>query len=147
MDVKRIVAGSVIACIAFGLAGCSSGSDSNTSSSTTTARDAVCADKTALEDSVNDLSNVDLTGGRSAVESAVDKVKDNLDALGESAKADLKPQVDDVKEALNDLQTAVGDFGNGSLTDNLQSAGDAIAKIGSTSGDLFSSLNERCPSS
>lgn len=146
MDMKRIVAGTAVACLAFGLAGCSSDSDSNTSSATTTAKDAVCADKTALQNSVTDLSDLDLTGGKSAVTSAVNQVKKNLDALRSSAKADLKPQVDDVKSALTDLQTAVGNFGDGSITDNLQAAGNAIAKVGTTSGDLFSSLSDECPS-
>ena len=97
-------------------------------SSTSTASKAVCADKAALENSVDDLSNVDVTGGRSSVSSAVNKVKNNLDDLGDSVRADLQPEVDDVKDALNDLETAVGNFGDGSLTDNLQDAGSAIGE-------------------
>jgi hypothetical protein len=147
MDFKRIVAGTAVACIAFGLAGCSSDSGSGASSTTTTAKAAVCADKDALESSVRALSNVDLTGGKNAVTSAVDKVTKNLDALGESAKADLKPQVDDVKSAVTDLQTAVENLSDGSLTDNLQAVGNAIAKVGTTAGDLFGSLSSKCPSS
>ncbi len=146
MNFKRTVAGTAIVCIAFGIAGCSSNSGSSTPSSTT-AKDAVCADKDALESSVNALSNVDLSGGKSAVTSAVNKVKKNLDALGQSLEADLKPQVDDVKSALTDLQTAVESFGDGSLTDNLQTVGNAVSKVGSTAGDLFGSLSEKCPSS
>jgi hypothetical protein len=147
MNLKRIVAGTAIACIAFGLAGCSSDSGSSSTSSTTTSKDAVCADKTALENSVTSLKNVDLTGGKSSVTDAVNKVKKNLDALGESVKADLKPEVDDVKSALTDLQTAVEGIGDGSLTDNLQSVGTAVAKVGSTASTLFSSLSSKCPSS
>jgi hypothetical protein len=146
MNIRHFVAGTAILCVAFGVAGCGSDSDSNASSSTTTAKDAVCADKKALESSVSALSDVDLTGGKSAVTSAVDKVKKNLDALGDSVQADLEPEVDDVKSALDDLQTAVGNLGSGSLTENLQAVGNAIAKVGTTAGDLFSSLSARCPS-
>ena len=147
MKVNRVIAGSALACLAVLLVGCSSDSKSSSPSSTTTSKDAVCADKTALENSVKSLKNVDLTGGESAVTSAVDKVQTNLDALRGSVKADLKPQVDDVKAALDQLETAVRNFGNGSLTDNLQAGGNAVAKVGSTSADLFSALSAECPSS
>jgi ABC-type Fe3+-hydroxamate transport system substrate-binding protein len=149
VKITRVLTATALACFAVLLVGCGSDSDSDSSSSssTTTTKDAVCSDKTALENSVKDITNIDLTGGESAVESAVDKVKDNLDALGDSVKADLRPQVDDVKSAIDELETVVRNFGDGSLTDNLQDAGDAVAKVGSTSADLFSSLSAECPSS
>src|SRR4051812_42316315 len=115
VKVNRVIAGTALSCLALLLVGCSSDSSSSSSStsSTTTSNDAVCNDKTALENSVKSLKNVDLTGGESAVTSAVDKVQTNLDALRDSVKADLKPQVDDVKAALDELETAVRNFGNG----------------------------------
>jgi PBP1b-binding outer membrane lipoprotein LpoB len=147
VKVTRVIAGAALACLAVLLVGCSSDSGSSSSSSTTTSKDAVCADRTALQNSVKSLKDVDYTGGKSAVTSALDKVKNNLDALGDSVKADLKPQVDDVKSALDQLESAVRNFGSGSLTDNLQAAGNAVSKVGSTSADLFSSLSSECPSS
>ena len=107
----------------------------------------MCADKSALQSSIKALTNPDLlTSGTSSIKAALKKVKTNLDALGQSVKADLKPQVDAVKSALDQLQTVVDNVGSGSLTDNLQAIGDAISKVGATTGDLASALSSECPS-
>jgi phage-related protein len=146
---KKVAAGTVVTFLAFALVGCSSSSSSksNGSTTTTTAKDAVCSDKSALEQSVKALANPStLSGGKSSITSAADKVKSDIDALGQSVKADLKPQVDAVKSAVQGVETAVGNFGNGSLSENLQKTGDAIAKVGTTAGDLESSLTTKCPS-
>jgi len=144
MKLERIVATAAVACLAFGLVGCGSDSDSDASSSTTTAQDAVCADTTELKNSVTDLTDLDLTSGKSEITAGLNKVEKNIDALGDSAQADLQPEIDDVKDALNELQTAVKNFGDGNLTDNLQDAGSAIANVGSSAGDLLGSLDTQC---
>ncbi len=108
----------------------------------------MCADTSALKDSVKALSDPDtLTGGKSTIKAALDQVQHDLDALRSSAKASLKPQVDAVKRAVDQLQTAVQGFGNGSFSSSIQKASDAISKVGSTSGDLASALADQCPSS
>ncbi|MGZ4690045.1 MAG: hypothetical protein ACXVJW_10195 [Acidimicrobiia bacterium] len=146
MKLRSIVAVTSLCCLAVLLVGCSSDSKSS-STTTTTPKDAVCADKSALESSVKALTNPDLlTSGTSSIKTAVKKVKTNLDALRQSVKADLKPQVDAVKSALDQLQAAVDNVGSGSLTENLQAIGDAISKVGATAGDLESALQSRCPS-
>jgi ABC-type Fe3+-hydroxamate transport system substrate-binding protein len=129
------------------LAACGSSSGSSASSSTTTAKQSVCSAKTDLTSSVKALTNPSvLTGGKSGITQAVDTVKTDVDALGQALKAGLKPQVDAVKSALDGLQSAVEDLGNGSASSNLQAVGNAISKVGSTSADLASALQTRCPS-
>jgi tetrahydromethanopterin S-methyltransferase subunit F len=148
VKLKGFIACTAVACLGIGIAGCSSDSKSSSSTTTTTAKDAVCSDKSALESSVKALVNPStLSGGKSSITSAIDKVKKDLDALGASVKADLKPQVDAVKSAVDDVKTDVGNFGNGSLSENLSTTGTAIAKVGSTAADLESSLSSKCPSS
>lgn len=147
MKVRPIVAGTALVCVALVLTGCSSDSDSSSTSSTTTTKEAVCSDKESLESSVEALTDIDLTEGTNAITAALDQVKDDLDALGDSVQTDLQPEVDDVKSALSDLETAVGDFGDGSLTDDLQATGNAIAEVGSSAADMFSALSTKCPSS
>jgi hypothetical protein len=144
MKLQRIVVTAAVACLAFGLAACGSDSDSDASSSTTTAQNAVCADTTALKSSVTDLTDLDLTSGRSEITAGLNKVEKNLDALGDSAQADLQPEIDDVKDALDELQSAVKNFGDGNLTDNLQDAGSAISNVGSAAGELLGSLDTQC---
>jgi hypothetical protein len=146
VKLKGIVAATALVCLAMPLVGCSSDSDSKTSS--TTPKDKVCTDKDAVQSSVKDLTSPDvLSGGKSSITAALDKVERNLDALRASAKADLKPQVDDVKSALDQLQTTVRNFGDGSIADDLSDAGSAIGKVSTSAGDLASALSAECPSS
>jgi hypothetical protein len=137
------------------IAGCSSGNSKSSSTTSTTSTSSntlsptsdVCTSKDSLQSSVTALENPSLlTEGKSAITSALDDVKSNLDKLSTAAKGEAQPQVDAVKSALTELQDAVGNFGNGSVTDNIQKTGTAITKVGSTSADLVTTLKQRCPS-
>lgn len=144
MNLKGIIAACAVVGLTFGLAGCSSDSGSE-SSSTTTPKEAVCADKANLESSVRALTDADtLSGGKTSIESGLKKVQKNLTALKSSAQADLKPKVDAVKSALDQLKTVVKGFGDGSITDSLADAGDAIADVGTATSDLVTALNTEC---
>jgi hypothetical protein len=143
---RRIVSGTAVVALALTVAGCGSDSDSS-SSTTTSAQSAVCKDKTALEDSVKSLTNLDLaTAGEGKIDSDAQDVQDNLDALGKSVKANLKPEVDALKAAVQDLEDAVKGFGDQSITQSIQDAGSAISKVGSTGADLAKKLDSECPS-
>jgi hypothetical protein len=142
---QRIVIIALAACLSFAAVGC--GSDSDSTTSTTTSKEAVCAARKKLETSAKALGNSGtFTDGGASVKQALSKVKKDLDALGTSVKADLRPDVDAVKQAIDDLQSALSDIGDGSITKNLQSLGTSIAKVGSTTGALTESLNAECPS-
>ena len=102
----------------------------------------------ASKDSVAALANpVLLAGGKAGIQSALDTVKTNLDAVGTSAGQVYKPKVDAMKSAVNDLETAVSNIGSGSPTQTLQAVGTAIAKVGTTSAALVTTLKTACPSS
>ena len=130
----------LVACLAVGLTVAACGSDDDTSSTTTTAPvDDVCADKEALSASLADLQDVDVTAdGTTGLETAVGTVQDDLDALGESAGDELQPQVDDVRGSLQELETAVTNFGSEGPTQVL----DAIAAVASSSSTLITSLDD-----
>jgi hypothetical protein len=137
----RIVAFALAACLAVAVVGCSSDSDSPTS------KQSVCAARKNLEKSVTALGNSGtFTDGGASVKQALSTVMMDLDALGSAVKAYLQPSVDAVKAAVEDLQTALTDIGDGSITKNLQSLGTAIAKVGSTGTNLTQSLDAECPS-
>ena len=145
MKLKQVVAAAAMVTFAVGFAGCSSDSDSKSSSTTTTPKQAVCADKAALEKSVKSLSDAaTISGGKSTIEAGLKQVEKNLEALKSSAKADLKPKVDEMKTSLDELQTVVGNFSSGSITENLKDAGQAISKVGTSTGALVSALNAQC---
>jgi len=100
----------------------------------------VCASKDALTESVNSLTDIDLSGGVSGVQAAITDVKDDLATLRESASDELRPQVQAVEDALGELETAVGNLGSGGLTD----AAAALGDLGTSSQALLESLSERC---
>ena len=85
-------------------------------------------------------------GGTSSVKAAVTKVEDNLTSLKSAAKTDYQPQVQAVQTSVKDLQSAVSDLGNKSISANLQAIGNAIAKVGTTSSTLFTQLKTACGS-
>ena len=131
----------LVACVAVGLTMAACGSDDETSSTTTTAApvDDVCADSEALSASLADLQDVDVTAdGTNGLEAAVGAVQDDLEALGESAGNELQPQVDDVRGSLQELETAVTNFGSEGPTQVL----DAIAAVASSTSTLITSLDD-----
>jgi hypothetical protein len=143
----------VIAIAVLAVTGCSSSSKSASSPSETsttsgTGKDPVCAARANLKESVTALTQPSLLqGGRSAVQSALDTVKKNLSAVSSSAQQVYNPDVNDVKSAVNDLETALSKLGNGKASENLQALGTAITSIGSTSETLFATVQTACPAS
>jgi hypothetical protein len=127
------------------LAGCGSSSDSGSSSTSTTPRDKTCAAKDKLEGSLNDLTDPTLfTEGKSGITDALDQVQADADALGQDVDADLQPQVQDVRNALDRLKTDVGAIGDGKLSDSISQIGDDISAVGKAIGTLSDSLQARC---
>ena len=148
MKVQSKSAGLAVALVlAASLGACGSSSGSSGSSGSSSGKAAVCAARTDLKQSMQALADPALlTGGKSGIQSAVDKVKQDLDALESAAKSNYKPQVQAVKSSLDKVQTAAGDLGNGNLSDNLQALGNAISDLGSSVGTLASSLTTKCAS-
>ena len=70
--------------------------------------------------------------------------RENVDALESAAKSDYKPQVDAVKSSFDEVKTAVGNLGNGKLSDNLQQIGDAISTLGTSLSSLYDMLAAKC---
>jgi hypothetical protein len=138
-----IVAGAVVLLLTF--AGCGSDSDSGTST-TTTARERTCAAKARLERSVRALSDGSLLSeGKDSIVDAFQAVQRDLDDLDEAVRADLKPQVQDVQDALEALKTDVGQLDDGSVTETVAQVGRDITAVATAVGTLEDSLRDRCP--
>jgi hypothetical protein len=144
------------AALALALAvGCSSSASTTSATVSSTAppttypagKEQVCQARDQLKSSLAALTNPSvLTGGKSGIQSAVTTVQTNLTAVSDAAKQDYKPQVDAMQAALTQLQTTVGNLNDNNLSQNLQSVGSAIAKVGSSANDLFSKLQTACGS-
>ena len=140
------------AALCVGLAGCGSDSDSDAGSTSTTTtteagKAAVCTARDDLKQSVGDLGDLSVAEeGKSGVTAAVTTVNQDFEELQSVASDTYKPQLDDVKSALDELQTAVGNLGSGDLGQETQDAGAAISKVSETTTTLFTTLEEECPS-
>jgi hypothetical protein len=142
---KTRAALAVVTLAAVALVGCSDDDTGSASDETTTTVNAECAARADLQTSVKALASPTLlTGGREGIESAVDQVTTDLDAVASASKDANKSDVDATKAALEDLKSAVSDAGDGNLTANLQAIGTAIAKVGTTGETLVSSLGADC---
>jgi hypothetical protein len=71
-------------------------------------KDQVCADIDALKASVTDLKNVDVVAnGTNDLENAVNKIKDNAEALRADSASALGTAVDQLGDALTALRTSI----------------------------------------
>lgn len=138
-------------CSSKGTTTTSSESSSTTAASTSTsypaAEEQVCAARDQLKASVKALAKPSLlVGGATAIKAGVDKVQTDLDAVKVAAKQDYQPQVNAVKASLEELRTASGNLGNGSVSKNLQTVGTDIANVGTATEALFAQLKTSCGS-
>ena len=91
----------------------------------------VCADREALRDSVAALADVDLVAeGTNGAKSAISAVKDDLAALRSSAGSELEPEVQAVQDAVDELETAVGNLGSGGATQAVTAVSDLVTSAG-----------------
>ena len=164
MHLLRSIVLSSTAVLTVAVVGCSSSTSHPTSSASSTppstatatsgpsasypaGKQQVCQARDQLKTSVTALTSPSLlAGGTTAIKAAVDKVQTDLSALKVAAKGDYQPQVTAVQTSLQQLQTAVGNLGAGDLAKNLPAVASAIAKVGTTSQDLFSTLQAACGS-
>jgi len=110
-------------------------------------KEQVCQARDQLKTSTTALTNPSLlTGGSTAIKAAVDQVQTDLTAVTAAGKQDYQPQVTAMQSSLQQLQTAVGNLGNGSASENLKTIGTAIAATGTDAGDLFTQLKTACGS-
>ena len=90
-----------------------------------------------MRTSVDALTNLDVVAeGTNAVRAAVSDVKDDLAAVRSSAGSELRPQVEAVQDAVDELETAVADLDSGGVG----AAVTAAADLATSAGTLLDSL-------
>jgi hypothetical protein len=154
MRVKRLnrapflaVAGVVLLGLLVGCggSGSSSASDSAPVSASSTS---ACADVTALKASLDALTKVrPVQDGAAALQAAIANVKTSLDTAVASASATLQPQVEQVKTAFAELQTAATGLSTDNLTQKAPEITAALTKLGTATAALGSTLTQSCPGS
>jgi hypothetical protein len=136
----------------FILTSCGNGSEPSqtspaaTTAAPTTATSDACADVAALKSSLEALTQVRPgEDGVRALTTAIGDVKTNLDKAEASASPALQPDVQQVKAAFAELETAA----SGITADNLRQKVPAIAvatkQVATATDGLRSTLAESCP--
>lgn len=120
-----------------------------TSSSTSypAGKEQICQARDQLRTSITTLTDQGLlTAGTTAIKASVQQVQTDFDAVKTAAKQDYHSQVTDTQDALQQLQTAVGNLGNGDAAANLLAVGKAVTATAAAAEDLFTQLKTACGS-
>ena len=131
--VVRIIVIMVVAL--FVAAACSDDDSNGDGGDTSTA--SVCDQREALEQSVNDLAELDvIAGGTDSLNAAIDRVESDLDSLASATSADVQAEVDDLNEAIDQTEETFSNLDDESFLAasaevlisvvNVASAGDAL---------------------
>ena len=160
---RCVAVSAMVAALAIALAGCSSSTSTSTgttpsASSTSPAssgtpssypagKEQLCQARDQLKTSLASLTNPSLLQqGTVVIKAAVDQVQTDLNAVVAAGTQDYQPQVTALQSALQQLQSATGNLGNGNVSQNLQAVGTAIAATGTAAADLFGQLQATCGS-
>ena len=109
---------------------------------------AACEDVAALKSSLEALTKVKpAEDGVAALKTAIANVKTNLDAPETSASEALRPEVQQVKTAFAELQTAASGLTADNRREKLPSIAAAMKQVGTATAALNSKLTETCPGS
>jgi hypothetical protein len=115
---------------------------------TTSPTTAGCEDVAALKSSLEALTKVrPAQDGVAALKTAIANVKTNLDKAEASASPVIKPDVDQVKTAFADLQTAASGLSADNLKEKAPSIALAMKQVATATKALSSTLTQSCPGS
>lgn len=107
-----------------------------------------CEDVAALKSSLEALTQVrPAQDGVAALKAAIADVKTNLDKAEASASPVIKPDVDQVKTAFADLQTAASGLSGDNFKEKAPSIALALKQVATATKALSSTLTQSCPGS
>jgi hypothetical protein len=117
-------------------------------SATATASSEACADVAALRESIDNLNNLDLPStGKAGLQSALQDVKTNLEALRASAGDQWAAQVDDFDAAINAFQETVAAIQGDSLLSSIPTIISNVQEIDESWTSLQDQIDQGCPAS
>jgi hypothetical protein len=125
----------------------SSTKGTSSSASYPAGKEQICQARDQLRTSITTLTDQGLlAAGTTAIKASVEQVQTDFDAVKTAAKQDYHAQVTDMQDALQQLQTAVGNLGTGDAAANLLAVGKAVTATAAAAEDLFTQLKTACGS-
>jgi hypothetical protein len=125
----------------------SSSSSAAAPSPSPSASAAVCADVTALRESVQELTSIRPgTGAVDQLRTAVQKVQSNLSTLSGAAGDLWSGPIQNLRSALTKLQSAVSTLASQRNASSVSGVVTAIGGVSAAARQLFDAASVRCPS-
>ena len=151
--VRSILVLLVAACSSSGSSSGGSAAPASSSSSAAapspspSASAAVCADVTALRESVQELTSIRPgTGAVDQLRTAVQKVQSNLSTLSGAAGDLWSGPIQNLRSALTKLQSAVSTLASQRNASSVSGVVTAIGGVSAAARQLFDAASVRCPS-
>jgi hypothetical protein len=106
-----------------------------------------CDEEAALEQSVEELRNVDVVAtGTDGLNAAVDNVKTDTQDLKDAVAEDLKPQVEALETAVSDAEEILSGIDNdATLNEKVDDVQEALTGVATAGSNLKEALQEECP--
>jgi capsule polysaccharide export protein KpsE/RkpR len=106
---------------------------------------AYCTDKTNLQNSINQLKNVDVSSqGLSTLQNQLKNVENSAKALAASAKNEFGPQVDALKTSLSSLGSAVQTAASAPSAQSLSTVAAGVSDVQATFKTLANAVDKNC---
>jgi len=120
--------------------------DDDDSGDGATATPSVCDQKEALDQSVEDLTNLDaIASGTDGLTAALEVVQTDLEDLAQTVSADIQPEVEGLETAVSDAEETLSSIGDdASLSEQIDAVQEALTGIGTAAAALGESLQNEC---
>ena len=107
---------------------------------------AYCSNVSDLQQSVDDLKSVDLTesGALSTLQTDVQKVQSDADAVVSSAKQDFPDQTSALKSSVSSLSTTIEELPSSPTAQQLAALAPEISSVVTATKDLDSATSSAC---
>ena len=131
--VIRVIVVLIVALLASVAAACGDDDDSSDTGGASTP--SVCDQRDSLNQSVNDLTELDvIAGGTDSLNAAVDRVESDLDSLAATTSSEVQAEVDDLNDAIDRAEETFADLDDEGLPA-------AVADVAATVFDVTTAVD------
>ena len=142
--VIRVIVVLIVALLASVAAACGDDDDSSSDTGGTSAT-TVCDQRDNLNQSVNDLADLDvIAGGTDSLNAAVDRVESDLDSLAAVTSSEVQAEVDDLNEAIDRADETFSNLDDESLLAATAEVALTIADVAIAGEALVTALAVEC---
>ena len=142
--VIRVIVVLIVALLASVAAACGDDDDSSSDTGGTSAP-SVCDQRDNLNQSVNDLADLDvIAGGTDSLNAAVDRVESDLDSLAATTSSEVQAEVDDLNEAIDRADETFSNLDDESLLAAMAEEALTISGVAIAGEALVTALAVEC---